>query len=608
MAAPARKAGALPWPAWADAAAVSAAFLALAAWTWGTWPDATMDFGRELYVAWRMADGEVLYRDVASFYGPLSPYVNALWLRLFGTSLRTLALCNMAVLAAVTAVLWAIVRRGCSGRWGPTSGALAFLPLCGFVQLVSAGSFNFVAPYAHEATHGFVLAAAAVLASLLLVETGRLRWAAAAGAAAGLAFLTKPETFVAGAGASAAGVALALLRPGRRPRPAPTLATFAGAMLVPPAGAFALLAAAMPTADACTGVLGSWAFVGNEEVRRLPYFAWSMGTSDVAGSLGVLLRAAALQVGVLAPAAVLAWVAGKRPRLVRPLALLAALAVLLALAPAWRSRAWLGVARPLPLWALGALAASGWMLHRGRAEAPFDRQAARAVLATFALLLLPRMLLHSRLYHYGFVLAVPGVVLVVAALVDWIPAALDRRGASGAVFRAASLAALAVAIAFHLGETRGWLAVKGFTLGDGPDRFRADFRAPYLTAALRGIGGLARPGDTLAALPEGVMLNYLLRVRTSIPYLTMLPSDVAKFGEDELLGALQRNPPALVALVHRDSAEFGPRFFGRDYAQRTVEWIRRHYEPAGRAGDPPFQPGSTFGVSVWRLREPVTSP
>jgi hypothetical protein len=249
------------------------------------------------------------------------------------------------------------------------------------------------------------------------------------------------------------------------------------------------------------------------------------------------------------------------------------------------------------------------MLRRGLDEAAFNRQAARLVLAAFALLLLPRMLLHSRLYHYGFVLAVPGVFLVVAALVDWIPAALDRRGASGAVFRAASLAAVAAAIAFHLGETRGWLEAKRFTLGDGPDRFRADFRAPYLTAALRGIGGLARPGDTLAVLPEGVMLNYLLRLRTSIPYLTMLPSDAAKFGEDELWGALQRDPPALIALVHRDSAEFGPRFFGRDYAQRTAEWIRRHYEPAGRAGDPPFEPGSMFGVSVWRLRErPVTSP
>jgi hypothetical protein len=202
VAAPARPVDAGAWPTWADAAVVSAAFLALSGWTWGAWPDATMDFGRELYVAWRVAEGDVLYRDVASFYGPLSPYVNALWFRLFGTGLRTLALANLVVLAAATAVLWAIVRRSGTGKWGPTWGALALLPLCGFAQLVSAGSFNFVAPYSHEATHGFALAAAAVLASLLLLATGRLRWAAMTGLCAGLAFLTKPEQFLAGASAS----------------------------------------------------------------------------------------------------------------------------------------------------------------------------------------------------------------------------------------------------------------------------------------------------------------------------------------------------------------------------------------------------------------------
>ena len=50
--------------------AVGAAMLA---WTWGTWPDVLVDFGGELYVPWRLAEGDVLYRDVAYFTGPLSP-------------------------------------------------------------------------------------------------------------------------------------------------------------------------------------------------------------------------------------------------------------------------------------------------------------------------------------------------------------------------------------------------------------------------------------------------------------------------------------------------------------------------------------------------------
>jgi dolichyl-phosphate-mannose-protein mannosyltransferase len=589
-------------PRWAHAAAIAAVFVALAGWTWGGWPDVTMDFGRELYTAWRIAEGDVLYRDVMSVYGPLSPYVNAAWFRLFGASLRTLALCNLAILAAVTAVLWAIARRAGPGRLGATAGALAFLTLCGFAQMTSAASFNFVAPYSHDATHGFALAAAGVWASLRLVESGRVRWAAVAGACAGLCFLTKPESFLAGAGASALAVALALLPPGRRALRLRAPAAFVAALLVPPAAAFVLLATALPGAEAGAGVLGSWVYLANEQMTGLPFFTWSMGTNDVAGNLALLLRTAALQAAVLAPAAGLAWLARGRPRLA---AALAAAAVLLALAPCWRSRAWLDVARPLPLWTVALLGLSGWTLFRGqRDHAAFDRDSARLVLAAFALLFLPRMLLNARLYHYGFVLAVPGVFLVVAALVDWIPRALDGRGASGAVFRAASLAALAVVLAFSLGQQRGWLRLKEFTLGERADRFRTDSRGAYLAAALQGIRGLARPGDTLVVLPEGVMINYLLRLRSSIPYLTMLPSEFAAFGEDELLGSLQREPPVLIALMHRGTAEYGPRFFGRDYGRRTAAWIVEHYEPAGRVGDPPLQPGSTFGIVALRRREP----
>ena len=46
--------------------------------TWGGWPDVLIDYGKELTIAWELAEGRALYRDVAYFLGPLSPYLNAL--------------------------------------------------------------------------------------------------------------------------------------------------------------------------------------------------------------------------------------------------------------------------------------------------------------------------------------------------------------------------------------------------------------------------------------------------------------------------------------------------------------------------------------------------
>jgi hypothetical protein len=590
---------------WGHAATIATALAALAALGWEGWPDLLMDFGRELYVAWRLAEGDALYRDVASFYGPLSPYANALWFRLFGAGVRTLVLANLALLALTTAVLWALARRGSGGgRLAATVAALAFLSMCGLAQRVSSGSFNFAAPYSHEATHGFLLAAASVWAAVRLVQSAAWPWAGVAGALAGVSFLTKPESFVAALGTSAACVALALARPGRRPPWAHTLAAYAAGLLLPPALAFALLAAAMPAADAARGVAGSWAYSGNADLAALPYFAWSMGTDDVFGNLGTIARATVVQ-AVLFGAALLAAVGSRHgSRRAAVLAAASAIGVASLLLAVRDTQGWVHVARPLPVWTLAAVAWSAWSLWRVRAhEGLFALHAARFGLALFALLFLPRMLLHGRLYHYGFVLAAPAVVLVAAMTVDWIPRALQNRGRAGIVFRAAALAALAVTAGLSVQLTHGWMQAKRWTVGAGADRIRADVRGAFVNATLQAVPALLPAGGRVAVLPEGVTINYLLRTRSSIPFVTVLPSDVATFGEGAFLDAFQRDPPEVILIVHRDTREFGAPFFGADYARALAEWIGARYVPAGRAGDAPLRDGSRFGIAALRRRD-----
>jgi hypothetical protein len=37
--------------------------------SWRKWPDPLIDFGRELYVPWRLSHGALLYHDVSEQYG-----------------------------------------------------------------------------------------------------------------------------------------------------------------------------------------------------------------------------------------------------------------------------------------------------------------------------------------------------------------------------------------------------------------------------------------------------------------------------------------------------------------------------------------------------------
>src|SRR6478736_4788371 len=100
-----------------------AAGIALACWTWGTWGDAQVDWGGEVYAAWRVSHGAVLYRDVAYFTGPLSPWVNALWLRIFGEGIWTIYVANLVLIALDTALVYALVRR-CAERFTATAAGL----------------------------------------------------------------------------------------------------------------------------------------------------------------------------------------------------------------------------------------------------------------------------------------------------------------------------------------------------------------------------------------------------------------------------------------------------------------------------------------------------
>src|SRR5688572_20010729 len=57
--------------------ALVVAGVAVLGWTWNKWPDAIVDYGRELYLAWQVAEGRTLYVDMAHFAGPLSVALHA---------------------------------------------------------------------------------------------------------------------------------------------------------------------------------------------------------------------------------------------------------------------------------------------------------------------------------------------------------------------------------------------------------------------------------------------------------------------------------------------------------------------------------------------------
>jgi hypothetical protein len=576
---------------WVAPVSIMLAGSAMVVWTWQTWADVTIDFGRELYVPWQMTEGKVLYRDIAYFNGPFSPCVNYVWFRLFGVSIRTLVLCNLVILAGLVWLTRALFLR-VAGPLAATSACLVLLIGFSFGQ----PNYNFVCPYSHDLTHGIVLSTAAIFCINCYGKNRKVSFAAGAGLMLGLAFLTKPEVFAAAAPAVILGLALTLQleRPLPRRRAA-VLASFVVAALAPVLAAFALLGRVMETRDAWRGVLGGWAFIFNEELRRQPFYRNVMGASDIEQSLLAISRAMGWQGLFFLCVAGLAFALRKqatyRAWIAAGLFCLPAVYIL-------RRLALSNLVRPMPvvMLALGAACCAA-LLKSGLSPEARQRMVVRMMLATFGLVLLAKILFKVQVAHYGFALAMPAALLSTVTVLDWIPALIARIGGSGAVFRAGSLALLLLAGTDLLRGFERVLNHKTYAVGSGSDLIRTDGRAHFINRLLEEIQRRLSPKDTLLVLPEGVMLNYLSRRVNPPPYINFMPPELIMFGEETMLAAFKAHPPDYVVLLHKDTSEYELPYFGEDYGREIYRWVTTHYSPVKLWGDLPFQ-SSRFGIRL----------
>jgi len=568
---------------WAGPCLVALTLVAYAAWTWGKWPDVLVDFGRELYVPWQLASGRRLYADVAYFNGPLSATVNGALFWLVGPSLRALVLFNLAIIVAVVTMVHELLRY-MAGRFVAAIASLAFLVFFAFAQFMPGGNYNYLAPYSHEATHGVALSLAALVCLGAFLRGGRPRWAFAAGVAAGLALLTKPEFTVALGPALVTGLLLQSRVDGASGRhPGAALAAAAVGYVLPPALAFVGLATQMPATDALRGVAGAWTYVFDPRLRELPFYRDVQGTLDVGESLRITGTWLARYAAVFVPAAIVAAVVARAARwryVIGGVAAAGAAAVVLV---GRTGRDWENLARPFP-WLLAAAAALlAVALWRRRAAATLPARGVFGLAClVFALGLLLKTILHASLLHYGFVLAMPAGLAIIALAVGVVPAWLDSRGRAGLVFRAASLGALVGFGVVQVNATNMWLNERTVPIGQGADQYLVHQRDRAYAEVLARLEQLRAPVETLVVIPEGVMLNYLVRAENPTGFVNFLPPELIMFGERRILDAFRSRPPDWIVITNRGATEYGYRFFGADYAQALFAWIEAGYEVVDR--------------------------
>jgi hypothetical protein len=644
-------------------------FVAMIMVSWRKWADPLIDYGRQIYIPWEMLQGKVLYRDIAWMHGPLAEHFNMLVFWLAGVSLTVTFTVNLTLIALMTGLVYHYFRR-CTDTLTATFLGLVLLPIFCFGNYTYFGCFNFVSPYNFDLTYGIFLnilllvclqqhlyattsplapaanfvppdtisdttpnstpdtipatsttsttpvnsansANSATLAHFatptnflpnLPISTP---WLYLVGFLWGLIFLTKAETMLA-ATAVIIGYFLLTLSPTNWRRQATLFATLFFIALLPIALFLAYFLTKMPLPTALQGITGNWYHIlystPNKDAFYLTILGLDLPLENLLFLAGMFFGYCGLTILAVGSDYLLRNY-GQWPKLINSgLLLLTTLLVWLLNLP------WGNLGRPLILLTGGGVGLLIWQLWPVRQYPDKQQQLLPLILwGLFSLTLLTKMLLHVRIYFYGFALSLGATMFVLAFSLYTLPQLLRQRYGGGHYCRTVFLTFFSIALIFYTYTCANVYDRKGLPLGEQADRFYG-YKASIsplaigIDYALKELRPRMQPHHTLMVFPEGAMLNFQLRRFNPTPYSAFTPYDFNTYGgEPRVLARIIQTPPDFVVLIHREVLEYKLPPFGNDprYGQQIMNWLRENYHEIGLFGAVPFV-STNFGVAIWQ--------
>ena len=570
--------------------------------SWFKWPDVLVDYGRELYVPWQITQGKVLYADINHLYGPLSHYFNALLFQIFGTGISTLAYFNIVITILITSIIYTLIKSS-FGDLIATIAGICFLVIFAFSQYTGYSNYNFICPYSHEITYGiFLFFLALFILKKYLVEPS-LIYTALIGFILGLIFLTKVEIFIAAFISFLSGFIFIFwqLKPLYPRKYLLNLILF---FFLPIILFFIYFSLHMPLIDAFNSIIASYRNIFIDTLANNIYYQHISGFDNPSQSISLMIK---YTFGYLIFFIFIGLISYLFTRLSQNklaygiIVIISALIILFIFFGLFPIN-WIAIARPYPVFILLLLSFLINNLIKNREDKILVAQYLPFVLLVlFSLLLLLKMILNVRLYHYGFALAMPASLVMIILLLYYLPALISRWG-NKTVFMGFTGLFIFLALLFYFNKTMHFYYAKNYPISEGRDRFLT-FSNPGLIVneALGQISKLMSANDTLVVMPDGVMLNYLSRKRNPSRYFEFTPNFVEATGEEKIINEFSLNPPSFIILSKKDTSEHGAKYFGANYAHNIYSWIINNYDKVSALGDPTLT-GEDYGIIIYKKK------
>jgi len=576
--------------------------------SWLKWPDLLIDYGRELYVPWQITQGKVLYADLIHFYGPLAQYINALLFQIFGTGLSTLVYFNICLVIVLVFLIYDLFK-SIFGDFIATVAGLCFLVIFAFSQYVGIANYNFICPYSYELTYGAFLFFLVLFIFKKYLLNPAWPFAALIGFLIGLIYLTKVEIFIASFITFLVGFIFIFwkIRPPHFRKHLFNLIIF---FFIPIVAFFIYFSFHMPLINALDSIIVPYKSLFIGTLISNAFYLQISGLNDPLGNVALMFKQACGYVILLIFTIIISYSFTRLKNSFLKVGLLLVIFAIVFVTTFFDILRinWLDAARPYPIFIIALLIflLVQLILKSGNKTSslkflPF------ALLTLYSLLLLLKMILNVRLYHYGFALAMPASLVMVAILMYYVPAFVSHWGNKTV---AAGIMGLFIFLTLlsYFNLTKHIYELKNYPVAEGRDRFltfdpRKDYRGYIMNITLNYINELMSEKDTFIVLPEGIILNYLTRKSNPTKYISILPPEMQIFGEENILVEFERSNADYIIIVHRNTLEYNANFFGHDqyYGKLIMDWVNLHYTPILLIGNEPLL-NNLFGIKVMRWK------
>lgn len=581
-------------------------FFILLVWSWRKWPDVLVDFGRELYVPWQISVGKVLYQDIAHLFGPFSQYFNATLFYLFGPSYLVIIIANAIILAILLILIYSMFKRACS-EWAAFIACGVIISIFSFSQYVRIGNYNFISPYAHEATHGTLLALLMIHQQWRFYVKNQKRNLVLAGFFLGVIFLTKIEILVSALAVTGFFLFLIYLNTKNTKETLRKTAILFIAGMVPVILFGIYFTCFMPIPDAieatCGSLISIYEGVG---IMSNAFYMRSLGLDNPFGNvIKMFVHSAIAVISILAILFLCHTIRKQKHRffvVVLCVVILEGIIFQSILVDPFE------IGRALPLLTILSIIFLfySYLKSRNKGNEVTANYVLMLLWAVFALFMLLKMSLSCRIINYGFYLALPAMVLLVLMMIWYVPKWLDKRYGGGNIYKIAMTVMIIIFSINCLQISNNHYKKKNYVLGVLPDSIitvdpHQDREIYKMTLTLEWIHNNVFDHETVVVIPEGVMINYLTKRVNPTPYINFMVPEIQLYGENHILESFKNNSPDYFVIVDRDTSEYGYNFFGEhpEYGQKILNWINHEYDPVCLSDNEALKQ-KKFGIKVMK--------